>query len=133
MSGLALVTIILGVFVVISRGPFIFAPEATRKAVISHFLVSTARLRIVGLPVVAMGVLIIIAAQGRDQTAALVIKYYGWFIAIAAGLFHVILAPRTREFAKNILERWSITTLRIRGFVGVIVGALLICLGFAVH
>jgi len=121
MSSLAFVSLILGIFIVLSRGPFIFAPDATRKFFIELFLASKTRLRKVGISVVACGVLMIIVAQGRDQTAAVIFKCYGWFIAIAASVFHVICTSLTREIGKNIMESFNVSTLRILGLLAVIV------------
>ena len=132
MTNLAFVSIVLGLFVVLSRGPFIFAPEATRQFFIKLFLASTTRLRIVGISIVAFGVLMIIASQGHDQTAALVFKYYGWFIAIAATFFHVIFTSFTKDIGRNIMKSFNILTLRIFGLLAVVVGAVLIYWGLAV-
>lgn len=132
MSNLALVSIILGIFVVLSRGPFILSPESTRKFFIEFFLASDARLRTVGISIVLFGVLMIMVSQGHDQTAALVFKYYGWFIAIAATFLHVTFTSITRNIAKNIMESFNILTLRILGVLAVVVGTVLIYWGVAV-
>jgi len=132
MNALACVTIIFGIFIFLSRTPLIFAPEATREFYIRVFLATDKKLRITGVCTVAYAVLMIVVAQGHDQTPAVFIKYFAWFVAVVAALFEVILAPITREVAKNLLESWNLTTLRVLGFLGSQVGTVFICLGVAV-
>ncbi len=126
MSNLALASLIFGILMIVSRGPYVFAPEATRELVVNLCLISNIRQRIAGIFAIACGVIMIIVAQGHDQIAALVIKYTGWFIALAALFIHVIFTSISREILKDIFENMSRLTLRIGGVFGIGVGALFI-------
>ena len=80
ISNLALVSIIFGAIIILARGPFIFAPEASRKFLLESIFANNTRIRIIGIFVVALGMIMANVAQGYDQTAALIIKYFGWYL-----------------------------------------------------
>lgn len=71
-------------------------------------------------------------AQGYDQTAALIIKYFGWFLVVVPGFIFLFFTSIYKDIAVNILENMDNLTLRIFSIFGVGVGALFIYLGLVV-
>jgi len=121
MSNLAFVSILFGAIIILIRGPIIFAPEASRKFFLKLLFSSNTRIRLMGIFAVALGLIMIYAAQGDDHTAALIIKYFGWFLVIVAVFIFV-----------NIMENMDALILRIIGIFSVGIGALFIYLGLFV-
>ncbi len=132
MSSLSLVSIILGTIIILIRGPNIFAPEASRKFFIKLIFSSNIRIRITGIFAVALGMITINVAQGYDQIAALIIKYFGWFLVIGAGSITLIFTSIFKGIFLNIVENMGTLSLRIIGIFGVGLGALFIYFGLVV-
>ncbi len=129
---LSLVSIILGVIIILIRVPTIFKPEASRKFFLKLIFSSNNRIRIIGIFAVALGMITINVAQGDYQTAALFIKYFGWFLVIGAGSITLIFTSIFKGVFVNIVENMSALTLRIISFFGVVLGVLFIYLGLVV-
>jgi len=132
MNNLALVSIIWGAIIILTRGPIIFAPEASRNFFLNSIITSETKIRIIGIFVVALGMVMIYVAQGYDQTAALFIKYLGWFFVVVAGPIFLIFTSIYKDILINIVENMDALILRIIGIFGVGLGALFIYLGLVV-
>jgi len=130
MTGLATLTILLGILAILSRGPLVFAPEAT-LGVYRKLLETNARVRIMGACLLALGVAMIVLAQGSELTAARIIAFLGWYMACVAVLFLLLFPAAYRRFALSMLEATS-QALRPLGAMGVGFGVLLIWLGLSV-
>ena len=132
MSNLALVSIIFGAIIILTRGPIIFAPEASRKLILNSIITSKTRIRIIGIFVVALGMIMINVAQDYDHTAALIIKYFGWFLVVVAGSIFLIFTSIFKDIFINIMENMDTLIFRIIGIFGVGLGASFIYLGLVV-
>jgi len=132
MSNLALVSIIFGAIIILTRGPIIFVPEASMKFFLKLIFSSNTRIRIFGIFAVALGMIMINVAQGYDQTAALIIKYFGWFIVVVAGSISLIFTSIFKNICLNIMGNMDELILRIIGIFGVGLGAIFIYLGLVV-
>jgi len=132
MSNLALVSIIFGAIIILTRGPIIFVPEASMKFFLKLIFSSNTRIRIFGIFAVALGMIMINVAQGYDQTAALIIKYFGWFIVVVAGSISLIFTSIFKDICLNIMGNMDELILRIIGIFGVGLGAIFIYLGLVV-
>lgn len=132
MSNLALVSIILGAIIILTRGPITFAPEASRKFFLNSITTSKTRIRIIGIFTVALGMIMIHVAQDYDQTAALIIKYLGWFFVVVASPILLIFTSIYKDIIINIVENMDALILRLIGIFSVGLGALFIYLGLVV-
>jgi uncharacterized protein YjeT (DUF2065 family) len=132
MSRLALVSIIFGAIIILIRSPTIFIPEASKKFFLKLIFSSNTRIRITGIFAVALGIIMIDVAQGHDNTAALFIKCFGWFLAVGAGSIFLIFTSIFKDIFVNIVENMDELTLRIIGVIGVGIGLLFIYLGLVV-
>jgi uncharacterized protein YjeT (DUF2065 family) len=129
MSKLALVSIIFGTIIILTRGPIIFAPEAARKFILESIFSSNTRIRIIGIFVVVLGMIMINVAQGYDLNAALIIKYLGWYLLIVAFPILLVFTSIYKDIVINIMGNMDVLILRIIGIFGVGLGALFIYLG----
>ncbi len=129
MSDLALVSIILGAIIILTRCPTIFAPKASRKFFLRFIFSSNTRIRITGIFAVAFGVLMINVAQDHNQAAALVIKYFGWILVVGAGSITLIFTSLFNNIFVRIVESMREQTLRIIGAIGTGLGVLFIYFG----
>jgi uncharacterized protein YjeT (DUF2065 family) len=130
MTGLAAITILLGVLAILSRGPLVFAPDAT-LGVYRKLLESNARVRIMGCCLAALGVAMVVLAQGSELTAVRIIGFLGWYMVCVAALFLLLFPAAYRRFALSMLEATS-QAVRPLGAMGVGVGVLIIWLGLSV-
>jgi uncharacterized protein YjeT (DUF2065 family) len=129
MSALAIVTTVWGVLIVLTRGPLIFAPQAT-LGMYRKLLETDARIRVLGACVVALGVALAVSARGVDQTAAQVLFAIACLMALGAAIFLLLFPSAYRELAYTFLAAVEDpTTLRAIGVLGVGIGAILIYLG----
>ena len=133
MKDLSIVCILFGTFIIAPRIPIIIAPDAWRKFLLKSILPSNFILRIIGIFVVAFGVAMIIASAGYDQTGAILIKRFGWFLAIAPGSIFLIFTSVFKDIILNILENMDELTFRIFGIIGAGVGALFIYFGWVIN
>ena len=131
MNGLALISILMGVLIIISRGPLIFAPEIMRKFYMKLIATST-RIRIMGLCITPLGAVAIMVARGSDQTASLIISVIGYIMVLIAVFFMLIFPSLSKQVADAFLEAMDNLMLRILGLLAVCLGALFIYLGLAV-
>ena len=120
MTALAIVLVLLGLMIALTRAPLIVAPEATRAFYLKWFE-TDGRMRALGGLVVAMGLLMIWAAYGETGTAASLVYGLGLFMAALAAFFAALPGP-ARNLATSIWSKFSTATLRTLGAVAVIFG-----------
>ena len=73
MSGLAIVCILTGIFIIAARGPLIFWPEPTREFYLK-LISSNNRSRVLGLFLGLIGGAFIVASRASDHEAAVFIQ-----------------------------------------------------------
>lgn len=132
MSELSLVYVAVGVLVIAVRGPLIFAPAATIDFY-RRLLATDARVRVIGVAVGAVGLALIAEGRGSGGVATQIPFYFGWFLAVAALFFMLIFPAPYRRLAASVLDFVAgigSSVSRVAGLIGVLIGALLIYLGF---
>ena len=128
MSELAIVTTAVGVLIVLTRGPLIFAPQPT-LGIYRKLLETHARIRVIGFCVAVLGIALAVSAQGVDRTAAQVIFAFSVIIGLGA-LLLLIYPSGYKQLADTVLAAVEDpTTLRVFGVLGTGIGVLLIYLG----
>lgn len=130
MTGLAVVSILLGVVIILSRGPLVLAPEGTLR-VYRKLLATNSRVRIMGVGITALAVAMILLSRGHELTSARVISIMGWCIACVAVFLLLLFPSAYRQLAESLLDATS-QALRPVGAIAVGVGVLFIWLGLSV-
>jgi hypothetical protein len=132
MNGLATVSIALGTLIIVIRGPMVVAPKGTLE-VYRQLIQTPARIRILGVFVALLGLAMIAAAWGIDQTAAQVVLVFGWFLSLVS-LFLLLLFPTLyRGLAAFFLDALEDTSaIRAVGVIGVAFGVFFLYLGISV-
>ncbi len=131
MSNLAIVSIILGVFIIAIRSPLILLPETT-MIFYRKLTANKKRIRILGTFMAMLSFAMISSAQHSDQVAASIISIFGWFIVLIAVPFLLIFPSFYKllaEFVFEIIDNSII--LRSMGFIGTAMGIFFIYLGFS--
>jgi uncharacterized protein YjeT (DUF2065 family) len=130
MSNFALVLVVAGLLIILSRAPLIFAPGATRTWILDLFE-SDGRMRAMGLFVSALGVFLIWGTGGVAGLLAAILYFIGW-ISFAMGLIGMMIFPTSiRPLINRIFNAFSEPTLRALGAIAVVIGLLLMVYGFS--
>ena len=96
MDSLSILCIVLGILVIVSRGPLVFAPSATQRFYDRWLLSTDARFRAFGVVFVTVAMALLFSDFGEGMLAGL-LHTFGWFMAIVAPVFLVF---------RNILRRF---------------------------
>jgi hypothetical protein len=132
MSHLALVSIAFGALIIIIRGPLLVAPASTLE-VYRSLIRNNARVRVLAICGVWIGLAMIAAASSSDGTGAWVIWIWGWLVVSMSGLFALPFASAYRRFAEVLLDLMENSDLpRPVGAIATALDALLIYLGLFV-
>ncbi len=129
MKELAIVSIVLGSVIILSRGPLVLAPDATLR-VYRKLLATNTRVRIMGTCMLPLSVAMIVLAQGSELTAAWIISVIGWYMALMTVFVLLIFPSAYRQLALSLLEAVS-QAIRPLGAIGVGIGVLFIWLGLS--
>ncbi len=129
MNNLAIVSIIIGILLIIGRGPLIFAPAATLR-VIRKIVNQKSNLRLLGIPTSLLGVTMITSSLDSNQPFTLIILIPGCLILLA-GLSEIFITSSIQRIAIYI---WSMSEMKARvlGLFSVVLGVCFIYLGLAV-
>ncbi len=131
MDGPAIPCIVVGVLVILARGPLIFAPAATLR-VYRTLMATDARVRVIGFVLAALGAVIVRSGWGVGGLAAQALSVLGWLLCFA-GLAVLLFAGPWRRVADSVMEIASESVdpafLRLVGVIAVAVGAALVYLG----
>ena len=131
MSNTAIISVLIGVIIILSRGPLIFWPEATREFYLKLIATNT-RMRLIGLCVLALGIAMILAARDEAHEASIIILALGWFMAFVAIFGELIFTSILRLIGEAVLEALDNVMLRGLGVFGTGFGAFFIWLGLKV-
>lgn len=129
MSALAIVIIAFGVLLIVTRGPFIYAPEKTRTRMLSLFGTDS-RMRALGFVFALIGAVFIWASWGETGGWAVAVYLFGVLAFIISALFIIPFSGRMRGFATRVWAGFSETTLRVIGVSSTAFGLLLVYNGF---
>ncbi len=130
MSGLAIVSVVVGILIVATRGPLVVAPVAT-LGVYRALLASDSRVRLIGVCVIALGLALALSARGMEGAAAGFLGGFGWVMAVGAVLLLLAFPRFYRELAVSVLDAIEDAAPAL-GAVGVAFGVLFVYLGLAV-
>lgn len=121
MNPLALVLVIFGLLIAITRAPFIIAPSTTRAFYLKWFE-TDARMRGLGVLVVALGAALIWAGGTDESTTAKICFGLGLFMAVLGTVFFILLPTPARNLSAKVWNSFSDPALRALGFIAVIFG-----------
>ena len=127
MSALAIVIIAVGLLIIFTRGPFIFAPEKTRARTLSLFETDK-RMRTLGMVFSFFGAVLIWASLGETGGWAVAVYLFGVLAVTISALF-IPFPGRMRGYATRIWAGFSQTTLRVIGVSSTALGLLLVYYG----
>ncbi len=129
MSALAILIVILGVSIVLSRAPLVVAPQQTRDAYLRLFDTDS-KMRLLAATIGAVGVIAVWAALGVPGTVAAIVNGFGLFMGFVA--FGAILLPGlARKFATSVWTSFGTTAMRFMGALAVIFGLFLVYYGLS--
>jgi len=130
MSTTALIIVILGVSIVLSRAPLIVAPEAVRGTYLKLFD-TDGKMRLMGIIMGAVSALIIWAVWGLRDTGSLALTYIAGFVLILSLAAMIPFPAWARRLATNVWSAFSPGVLRLLGAFAVAVGGLIIWYGLS--
>lgn len=129
MTSLALFLVVLGVLIILSRGPLIVAPIRTRDAYIK-LLRSDRRMRMFGIVVGSFGALVAYTVHGLTGTLAQAVFYLSLFVVLIMAVWFVPFPKSANRVAVKAWTAFSPLVLRMIGAVSVLFGMWLVFLGF---
>jgi hypothetical protein len=128
MTGTDGTLILLGVFIIISRGPLAIWPAATRE-VYHRLLKTNLRVRLFGLALLPLPVVMILVNQGGPEDAAIILTGLGYLFICIVLVFLLLIPGIYRLIADAVLEGMDTVILRGVGVIGIVIGILLIYTG----
>jgi hypothetical protein len=130
VSALGIVSIVVGVIMLCSRGALLVAPRATLRW-FGWMIETNGRTRALGAVVLALGAVMAWAGAGADGGLATLLYVVGWVVAVF-GTFGLLVFPSVyRSIGEALLpsDGEDLTGWRGIGLVGVVIGAALIYYG----
>ena len=129
MNNHACISIILGFLIIMSRGPLIFWPDATREFYI-RMMATKARIRVLGLVVLALGTAMVFSVRETPGAASVFFAGLGYLMA-AWAIFLLLAFPSIFKLvAEAFIEAMDNVMLRGLGVIAAGIGAFFIWLGF---
>ena len=130
LSGLALASVVIGALVIVTRGPLVFAPEAT-LTFYSKLFSSNLRVRLLGLFLGGVAAwLVAMVGRGSDETAAVSV-WAGGILAVVAAVLLIFSGPTRRVFITvlDFIRGMDASVPRGLGVIAVFIGALFVYIG----
>ena len=131
MDSLSIICIAVGILVIVSRGPLIFAPSATLRFYDRWLLSTNARIRVFGVVFATLAMALLFSDFGEGVLAGL-LHTCGWFMATVALLF-LVLPNVFRRFIQIIFGHIEKSVderiMRIVGLLAVVFWLALIYVG----
>jgi uncharacterized protein YjeT (DUF2065 family) len=129
MNSLLFVSVLLGIFLIVVRGPFAFAPEVVTEFYRKQLFEKPIRLRLLGAFFGILGCSMLFSASGVAGTGAQLVRVFG-FLLLFPGLF-VGLAPRiAKEVIYGFLDVFGPPGLRFIGILNIVLGLVWIYFSF---
>ena len=126
MDSLSIICIGVGILVIISRGPLIFAPSATLRFYDRWLFSTNARCRAVGVVFATLAMALLFSDFGEGVLAGW-LHTFGWFMAVVALLFWVL----TNVFRRILQTIFGYIEKSVDERIIRIVGLLAVVFGFA--
>jgi len=128
ITGTDVTLVLLGIFFIVSRGPFAIWPSATRD--FYHRLLNTnLRVRVFGLIFLPLSAAMILVNQGKPGNAAVILTGLGYLFICIVVLFLLIIPGAYRFIANTVLEGMDTVILRGVGVMSLVIGTLLVYAG----
>ena len=121
----------LGIFIIVSRGSLIFAPDATLRSY-RKLLATTLRIRIMGIILLILPMAMILAAWGDHRDGAEIIMGLGYIFGFVVVVFLLIFTSIYKLIADAFLDAMDNVILRGLGAISLGIGIFFIYLGVAV-
>lgn len=141
MPPVAIVSIFIGVIIIISRGPLVLAPRATRKLYLK-LLANNTRARLLGLFAAAVATAAIASARAyldratdspaEPPTAVLFVLYLGYFLAAVPAPAFLVFPASVRRTMRTLLGAVDDAVLRWLGVFALALAGLFIYLGMGI-
>ena len=128
ITGTDVTLLSLGVIIIVSRGPLVIWPAATRN-VYHRLLKTNQRVRVFGLVLLPLATAMILANRGDPRDAAILLTGLGYLFICIVLVFLLIIPGIYRLIADTVLEAMDSVMLRGVGVMAVIVGILLVYTG----
>ena len=128
MTGTDGTLVLLGVFIIVTRGSLAIWPLATRN-VYQRLLKTNPRVRVFGLAFLSLPVAMILANRGDPRDAAIILTGLGYFYICVVSVFFLIIPGIYRLISDAVLEAMDTAMLRGVGVIAVVIGFLLIYAG----
>lgn len=130
MSTTALIIVILGAAIVLSRAPLVIAPEAVRGTYLKLFD-TDGKMRLMGVIMGAVSALILWAVWGLRDTGSLALTYIAGFVLVLSLAAMIPFPAWARRLATKVWSAFSPGVLRLLGAIAVAVGGLIIWYGLS--
>ena len=130
MNAVAIVSVLLGLAIIVLRGPLIFAPKETKEFYLK-MLGSPLRIRIFGVCAALIGVAMVSALAGAPGLLAEVLVFVGLIFVVAAIAFMVPFPGTLKTLVEKVFSMVNDTFARIVGVIAVLIGVYLIYVGAA--
>lgn len=127
MTPVAIASIFIGVLMIATRAPLIFAPEAT-AAFYLRMVDTRGRVRAVGACVAILGVVLLLLAAGEPGGLAGVMTVIGGLMLFGAG-FLLFVPGVYQQLAEAVLTGIGEVGLRALGLLAVGIGGLFVYFG----
>jgi hypothetical protein len=128
MSTTALIIVLLGLSIMISRAPLIVAPTKTRDTYLKLFD-TDGKMRVMGLIMGAVSALIIWAVWGLGDIASLAVTYVAGFVLFLSLVAMIPFPAFSSRLAINVWMAFPPMAMRFMGALAVGVGGLLVWYG----
>jgi len=130
---LSILCVLIGILIIATRGPMLFAPSATLRF-FQRLISSDARIRGIGVLIAPLAVALIALPLG-EGVAAGILRALGWIWAAAT--LWLIAAPNSyRRLARGVLTYFESSAdeavVRIIGLVAVAIGGAMVYFGIYV-
>jgi len=128
MSTPALIIIILGISIMLTRAPLIIAPVKTRDTYIQLFDTEI-KMRALGVIMGGLSAICIMAVRGIPGAASLAIMYVSMFVLVLALVAMIPFPAFASRLATNVWMAFPPLAMRLMGALAVAVGGLLVWYG----
>lgn len=130
MEPLSVICIVLGIAIIVSRGPLILAPDATLDAY-RGLIASNTRVRVIGLFLLTLGGPTIALTRGGEGGAQ-ILGLFGWLLTVG-GLMLELFPSAYRRLGTSALDFTSTSIdsaiVRVLGAIAVGIGGVLVYAG----
>jgi len=130
MSAFAIFVVMLGVLILVSRGPLIFAPQTTRDLSLQLLDDGNHHRRLLAVMIGAVGAVGAWAAVGITGTIAAVIQGVS-LLMVAVAVVMIARPGPVCKLASKVWMSFSETAMRIIGALSVLIGLALIYYGLS--